>query len=176
MSHDSRVWYHLVLTTYGAWLYGDARGFRTRHHREHIEGDYKHPPPAGMYDELAKRSRESLVQPPVKLTSRLKRVVGMAIKERFEMLGGLVICVAVSGPHVHALVKLPKGKQREWAGLAKKHAWFAARDHGWQGKLWGKRSKAVTIVDRSHQLNAFHYIARHAQQGAWVWKWGDPAP
>ena len=25
-------WVHFVETVYGAWLYGDARGFRTRHH------------------------------------------------------------------------------------------------------------------------------------------------
>ena len=40
-------WFHVTAHTYGAWLAGDARGFRTRHHREHVEGDYKHPPPAG---------------------------------------------------------------------------------------------------------------------------------
>ena len=42
-------WYHCVSTTYGAWLYGDARGFRTRHHRRHVDGDYKHRPPADSY-------------------------------------------------------------------------------------------------------------------------------
>ena len=42
-------WYHVVLTTYGAWLPGDPRGFRTRHHREHVPGDYKAPPPVGMF-------------------------------------------------------------------------------------------------------------------------------
>jgi hypothetical protein len=33
---DLRRWYHIIMSTYGSWLYGDARGFRTRHHREHI--------------------------------------------------------------------------------------------------------------------------------------------
>jgi hypothetical protein len=36
-------WYHIIETTYGAWLYGDQRGFRTRHHREHVDGDDKRP-------------------------------------------------------------------------------------------------------------------------------------
>jgi hypothetical protein len=44
------AWYHIMLTTSGDWLYGDARGFRTRHHREHVEGDYKNPPPPGIYE------------------------------------------------------------------------------------------------------------------------------
>jgi hypothetical protein len=43
------VWYHSITSTYGAWLYGDERGFRTRHHREHVDGDYKSPPPRGLY-------------------------------------------------------------------------------------------------------------------------------
>lgn len=36
--HDFKgAWFHCIATTYGAWLYGDSRGFRTRHHREHVE-------------------------------------------------------------------------------------------------------------------------------------------
>jgi hypothetical protein len=30
--------YHVILATCGAWLFGDARGFRTRHHGKHVEG------------------------------------------------------------------------------------------------------------------------------------------
>ena len=52
-----RAWFHIVLTTYGSWLYGDERGFRTRGHREHVEGDYKRPPTAGLYRHKAQRSR-----------------------------------------------------------------------------------------------------------------------
>ena len=53
-------WFHCTVHTYGAWLHGSARGFRTRHHREHIEGDYKNPPPQGMYDDKLQRSKELL--------------------------------------------------------------------------------------------------------------------
>ena len=49
IADDNRVWYHVVLSTYGSWLYGDKRGFRTRHHREHVDGDYKNPPSLGKY-------------------------------------------------------------------------------------------------------------------------------
>ena len=33
-------WYHVMCHTYGTWLPGDPKGFRTRHHREQVEGDY----------------------------------------------------------------------------------------------------------------------------------------
>jgi hypothetical protein len=36
----SQRWYHVIISTYGGWLHGDPRGFRTRHHRAHVEGDY----------------------------------------------------------------------------------------------------------------------------------------
>jgi triphosphoribosyl-dephospho-CoA synthase len=32
------TWIYFVETVYGAWLHGNARGFRTRHYREHVEG------------------------------------------------------------------------------------------------------------------------------------------
>jgi len=70
--------------------------------------------------------------------------------------------------HGHLLVKLPRGLARAWTGLAKKHAWFVARDAGWQGKLWGIRSRAMDVRGREHQLNAYHYILGHEQEGAWA--------
>jgi hypothetical protein len=166
---DAWYWYHTVLTTYGAWLDGDPRGFRTRHHREHIEGDYKHPPPPGTYRDRERRSRELLQSPEVVLPVGLRQVVGSAIRERLKGLGALVVCIAVGGQHIHILAKMPFAHSRQWMGVAKRHVWFVLRDKGWVGKLWGKRSKAVVIKDRAHQLNSYRYILRHAAQGAWVW-------
>ena len=34
-------WYHCTAHTYGTWLRGDPRGWRARHHREHVDGDYR---------------------------------------------------------------------------------------------------------------------------------------
>jgi hypothetical protein len=81
----------------------------------------------------------------------------------------LLVCVSVSGQHVHYLAKMPYCRPRLWTGYAKRHAWFCLRDRGRVGQLWGKRSKAKPIADRRHQLNADWYILRHAKQGAWVW-------
>ncbi len=168
---DHRTWHHLILTTYGAWLYGDDRGFRTRHHREHVDGDYKQPPPPEMYAHRRQRSQESLKHAPVVMPPLWRAVIGDALRQRLEQLGAFVLCVSVSGQHAHILAKMPSGTARVWSGLAKAHAWHVARSQGWLEKLWARRGKAKPICSRQHQLNVYHYILAHAQDGAWVWKW-----
>lgn len=165
---DTRVWYHVILTTYGAWLYGDSRGFRTRHHREHIEGDYRNPPPIELYARLESRNRESLAQPAVSLDAPWPPLVGEAIHIELSRLGAWLLVIAVVAQHVHMLAKMPVGRQRTWPGRAKRSATLFLHEHGWQGKLWGVRSKAIQIHDRSHQQNAYRYILAHAGQGAWI--------
>jgi hypothetical protein len=167
----SFTWCHIIVTTYGAWLDGDARGFRTRHHREHVEGDYKAPPPRELYAARRQRSIESLKQPAVSLAPEWRPVVGAALVERLQGMGGFVLSAACARQHGHLLAKLPGGTTREWTGLAKRHAWFVARDKGWTGKMWGIRSKGLPIRDRAHQLNVHRYILNHAKEGAWVWEW-----
>ncbi|MCH7990537.1 MAG: hypothetical protein IID46_15455, partial [Planctomycetes bacterium] len=160
-----------ILTTYGSWLYGDERGFRTRHHREHIEGDYKKPPPIEKHATQLKRSQILLKQPPVILPIDMRSVVGLALLVRITNLGGFVLRIAVAGQHVHLLMKIPLNCARSWTGLAKKHAWFVLRDHGWKGKLWGKRGKAIRIRTQDHQQKVYRYIGRHSAEGAWLWTW-----
>ncbi len=173
MPADARSWHHAILTTYGAWLPGDARGFRTRQHREHIEGDYKSPPPAGKYARRERRSQQLLTQDPVVVAAKMWRPIGESLQEKIARLGGWVLCLAVSGQHVHMLVKLPPQFARRWIGQAKKHTTFAMRKHGWQGKLWAVRAKVILVRSRHQQLNTYRYILRHADDGAWVGVWKE---
>lgn len=163
------AWIHITLTVYGAWLYGDPRGFRTRHHREHVEGDYKNPPPAGMYEHQKSRSRRLLKHDAVELPTEWRAIVGQALVTRFVELSAFVLCAACAKQHAHLLVKIPANEARNWSGLAKKHAWFEARANGYVGKLWAKRGHEEPVRDREHQSNAYHYILDHIHEGAWVW-------
>jgi hypothetical protein len=174
MPIDNRLWHHIVVTTYGAWVRGDPRGFRTRHHREHVDGDYKSPPPVGYYANEEAYSRRHLKQGVVSIPRELRSVIGTAIRMRLTELGAMPICVAVAAQHAHMLAKLPLGMAREWTGFAKRHAWFVARDHGWRGKLWAVRSHAKLVRTRSHQLATFRYIVRHRDEGAWIWRIDRP--
>jgi REP element-mobilizing transposase RayT len=177
MSNDDDItpsWFHVILTTYGAWLPGDSRGFRTRHHRDHVEGDYKNPPEVGVYESFALKNREALKHDEISLDSAQRESVGKALKAKLDALSASLIAIAVSRRHIHLLVKLPPKTVRDQIGLAKKRTWFEMRDKGWKTKLWGKRGRFLRVRDREHQLNVFYYILRHAEQGAWAWYYTPP--
>jgi hypothetical protein len=161
-------WYHVVLTTYGNWLPGDQRGFRTRHHRRHVQGDYKNPPKED-HSGLHLHSSSQMTCPSAQLPTDYRETVGIALVERLQSLGGFVLTASVSKTHIHMLVKVPSHEARNWTGLAKKHAWFEMRDAGWKDKLWAKRGKIQPIHNRKHQNYCFAYILRHIHEGAWVW-------
>ena len=163
-------WFHITTHTYAAWLHGDPRGFRTRHHRGHVEGDYKNPPPVGMYRSLHQRSLELLKQPPVKIEHDLREVVARAMVAKLQEYTAQVLVLSVSSNHVHLLAKMPAGPiPKLWLGYAKREATFQLKAVGWQGKLWAKGGKVNPVRDRQHQLNTFEYILRHRGEGAWVW-------
>ena len=67
-------WYHCMGNTHGTWLPGDPRGFRTRHHKEHVEGDYKNPP-VENYEQRLRKSKELMKRDPVYLTVTQRRRV-----------------------------------------------------------------------------------------------------
>lgn len=166
-----RSWFHLILTCYGNWLPGDPRGFRTRHHKQHIEGDYKNPPPKGLYEELHRSSKKSMMQTKVVLSSGHQIMVGDAFLETFKFLNTSVLAIAVHATHVHLQVQFDPKQVRIDCGKAKKNAWYRLREQGWQGKLWAKRGKYQPIQDYQHQKNTYAYILKHSQENAWVWKW-----
>jgi len=168
MAADRRRWHHAILTTYGAWLHGDLRGFRTRHHRTHVDGDYKSPPAVSKYFKLEQLSRDGLAQRPVAFEFEQYWQVAVALDERLRQLGGWVLCIAVLEKHVHILVKVPSASARIWIGHAKRHVTFQLRRSGWNGYVWGKRSGLTLVRSRKQQENTYRYIVRHAAVGAWV--------
>src|SRR5687768_17438019 len=60
-------WYHVTVHVYGSWLRGDPKGWRSRHHREHCEGDYRNPPPTGKYDHLYELSKSLMKRDPIRI-------------------------------------------------------------------------------------------------------------
>ena len=141
-------WYHLILSTYGSWLPGDPRGFRTRHHRFHVEGDYKDPPPPGRYEKMHKQSQHSLrfapvVPPRGSVLGQAARTVGAF--GRWSSAWRLPASICTCSPRCLSTA-ISSGSQRQSVTLGSRC------DHGWKGKLWGQHGKS-SGGDRQHQMN-----------------------
>jgi hypothetical protein len=193
-----RNWFHCSGSTYGTWLPGDPRGWRSRHHREHVEGDYKHPPSTGTYDEIYARSKRSMRREEV-LLDWGHRVVACREMARTLLLHEVeLIDLSVGAAHYHILARFtPVGRERSpglripglprnsridtyellkraarhYVGLAKKNTARALSDAGLvpRGGVWAVRGSLKAINDRQHQPNVVQYIRGHAAAGAAVW-------
>lgn len=162
-------WYHCNGNTYGTWLRGDPRGFRERHHRRHVEGDYRNPPPTGTYDEVLYRSQKLMKQGAIELDASQRTIAANEMVSRLLRDGIELLALAVDDHHFHALGRFPDHRPKHWMGRAKMHASMELREHGLPGTVWARGSRALPIKDRSHQLNVFRYIARHENRKAAVW-------
>ncbi|MEM9413848.1 MAG: hypothetical protein AAGA29_00035 [Planctomycetota bacterium] len=186
-------WYHCVGSTYGTWLRGDPRGFRTFRHREHVEGDYRKPPPAGVWEPVFAERKAKLSHPPVVLDDAQRDCLCRAMVERLMSDEVDAVVLAVASNHFHLLARFPKleaadlkrlnsvtlsdGRDpapRHYLGRARRHASFALSAAGLKpaSQVWADRPKCEPIRDRGHQVNAARYIQGHAKQGAAVWMLG----
>jgi hypothetical protein len=171
-------WYHCMCNTYGTWLRGDPRGWRTRHHREHVEGDYKHPPAPGTWERTYERSLRLMDRAAVHLTRQQRRIAVDTLIATLIFHGIETIAVSLDDHHLHLLARFRDHKPRAWLGIAKKNASRELSDRNLlpEGGIWGKRSKCEPVKDRQHQLAIFRYVLNHARQGAATWNFRQPAP
>ena len=178
-THPWEHWFHCMSGTYGSWLRGDPRGWRERHHRVHVEGDYRNPP---KLDSCAMfhKSKELMKRDAVRLDARLRWIALVAIVESLRQNNVYILVASLDDHHLYLLGKFPEHNPRILLGWAKFHATKAVKRylkaHGSavrfklqlrEGEgIWAKRSKAEPIRDRSHQVNTCGYIAKHGTRGA----------
>jgi hypothetical protein len=178
------AWYHLTSNSYGTWLRGDPRGWRERHHRKHVEGDYKNPPKRGTGDKELQKSKDLMQRAAVRLEKRLRGIALLAIVLTLLGDGMDVIIASLDDHHLHLLARFRDHQPRKRLGWAKFYATKAVKEYishcekthggavGFQLNLkpgeglWAKRSKAIPIKNRSHQLNVVKYVADHRNRGA----------
>ncbi|MCP4247791.1 MAG: hypothetical protein GY778_12150 [bacterium] len=188
-------WYHVNGNTYGTWLRGDPRGWRARHHREHVDGDYKNPPPPGTYDRLHRHSKQLLRRPPVRLTEKARQVAGEVMVRTLQFHKVELVALCVDDHHFHLLARFPKPRDcnpwalrkdgktgiaiaRHYVGIAKKESARALSKAKLvpKGGVWSVRFRCLPIQDRAHQINVVRYIEGHTRHGAAVWTILSPEP
>ena len=180
-------WYHCMSHTYGTWLPGDPRSFRTRHHHEHVDGDYKRPPTADYTRRLA-AARAAMTREPVVLSDAARFAAVEAILHALvEVHQVEVLAVSVDGVHAHVVAKFGCAKlqkptpsrrglrerdpARYFMGIAKERSAKALAAAGLVavGGVWAKRGKIQPVKDRPHLLNVVPYVLEHFHEGAAVW-------
>jgi len=169
-------WYHCNGNTYGTWLRGDPRGWRARHDREHVDGDYKNPP-AQNFAPMYRKSQRLLVKPPVYLTSEQMHVAGSAMAQRLMNTAVEVLSLSLDDHHFHLVARFPSHQPKLIIGRAKQ---YAARvlvcDFGLEAPVWAKGCRCLPISSRAHQVRSVKYDVSHARNGAFVWTFRESAP
>lgn len=175
--HAWNNWFHVVLHTYGTWLRGDPRGWRARHHREHVEGDYKNPPPRGKYDPLHEYSRSLMKRDAVRIDEIVViEFVLEKFRQRLDQYKTPWAIASFDGVHLYCLMQCNERAPRIISGIAKQYATAQLRAHGLAvglnlqlgQSIWAKRSKEKPIADAEHYDDAFNYIHDHALRNAIV--------
>ena len=174
MQFDGELaWFHTTVTTYGAWLPGDPRGFRTRNHREHVEGDYKAPPTID-YSRRQSRSQALMTHSAVTLGRTERFEVTETFLRTLDYYGLDAACIGTAGRHVHVLCKLPPSDGRKVVAGLKRETTRWLKTKGRQGKVWAGRSRIEPIRDCRHWSNTMGYIIRHEMRGGALWVWKGP--
>ena len=169
-------WYHCTAHAYGTWLQDDPKGWRSRHHREHCEGDYKHPPPPGAHDHLFELSKRLMKRDPVRIQRDIRECVLQKMIVRLHEFHCPTSIGSLDGIHAHLLSQCNDRNPRIMIGIAKQYATAQLKAHGLavglnlqlgEG-LWSKGSHPEPIEDERHFDNVHRYIADHANRGAVV--------
>ena len=171
-------WYHCNGNTHGTWLLGDKRGSRTRHHRQHLECDYKNPPPPERDQWLRKRSIKLMKKPPTHLTAEQAKMAGAAMVRRLIDAEIELLSYSLDDHHFHLVARFPEHNPRYYIGLAKQRAAYLLVNHfELIAPVWAKRCQCKPIVDRKHQIRSVNYDIGHEERGAfYVWCLRDPIP
>ena len=172
-------WYHCTGSTYGTWLRGEERGWRSRRHHEHCDRDYKQPPPKGKHQRELEESKRLMKRKRVVLTPAQRefacREFVKALEERDVEVGEF--CVGAKHWHGRLRFRDPvkhRGQNRDANLLIGQAKGKCAREMSRArmiapGGVWAARSRVRPIKNQFHNANVSKYIPDHAKKGAAVY-------
>src|SRR4051794_25693858 len=171
MPAPGKRWRHIIINTRCAWLHGSICGFRSRGHRIHSSGDYKHRPPKEEHEGLRKYHRERSGEP-IEIPIPDRERAGCAFLDRLRKEGCRTLALAVAGRHLHALTEMVdhRASIRAIVGRCKSAATQATT---LRGQLWSEGGEFRLVDDREHQQNAYEYILTRQGSDAWTWSFRD---
>lgn len=149
--------YHVVWTTYGTWLPGDARGWITK-------GQWVvHP----RDPECERRARDRMAEPPVLLTPPQRSLVEQTVTDHCRVRGWGLHAVRARTNHVHVVVTAdrdPAQVRDQFKAWCSRKLSDAAGLTQWVAKNAGRRrwftegGDVEFIDDDEYLLNAVRYV------------------
>jgi len=163
-------WYHCNGSTYGQWLPGDPRGWRSEKHKTHVDGDYQSPPPEDAHISIHQQSKDLLKHTPFTLSFEQRIIACDAWGEALIHYNTQASAICIAATHWHLLVRCPDHQPRIIIGKLKT---WSQKKLGIKRPVWAEKCRCLPISDEKHLLNTKHYILKHQHEGAAV---GHPEP
>jgi hypothetical protein len=175
-------WWLVTWTTYGTWLPGDPRGFRTWRGTEYV-------PPPRRYADPGEETYQRADYADRHATARelAEQAVALAREHQDAALSALLrditeipihaSAIAVGTAHVHLLAKFAERRIRQTAGRLKAAATRAIHeaDPAFRPKrIWAKECHMKSKETELDYRNALNYIKRHIHEGALVHVFSKP--
>lgn len=170
-------WWLITWTTYGSWLPGDPRGFRSRRGREYIPPPRRYAKPGEpVYDfkEYSQRFKEAKedTEACVKLTPLQQRAVMDAVVSEIGAIPVVSAIASVGTTHVHWLAQFGNRPIRTTVGRIKSEATRRLNASGFHGKRpWSKNCDMKSKSTDQEFRSAFHYIRLHTHEGCLIHIW-----
>jgi hypothetical protein len=171
------MWWLITWTTYGSWLPGDPRGFRTRDAKEYVppprryagrgEVAYDKSQYAYRHDEAMARSDESVM-----LTAEQQRLVRDAVVAEIDAIPIVSAIASFGATHVHWLARFDHQSIRPTVGRIKSASTRALNTAGFDGKRpWSKNCHMQSKPTEREFHGAFRYIQRHVDESCLIHIW-----
>jgi REP element-mobilizing transposase RayT len=160
----------ITWTTYGHWLPGDPRGFRTRGAKEFVPPPQRYANGESYEPDKYRRLYEhclSKIKPPIYLNEQQKQIAADAITEVCSKFVSEAV-IAVTKNHAHAFVDLPSNVTVEYfCARAKAVSSLKLSNYGLKGRVWARKYHAKRISDE-HIDEVRRYVHSHNDQNAVV--------
>jgi len=152
MKMGKTLGYMVTFTTYGSWLQGDKRGF------------VKDGKVSEASEELEQANKKRQSSKNVTLKKEQREIVRTAILRRAERIGENVLAISVRSNHVHAVIE-GGGKPIDMVvNRLKTAAYYALREHGFEGKVWTRGYDKRFCFDEKALKNRIKYVNFHKRQ------------
>lgn len=170
-------WWLVTWGTYGSWLPGDPRGFKTWRKREYIPPVFgKAQPGEPVYDPAAfsqrhRRARDSCGDAVI-LCPQDVRLCCQAMVRDLSQISVAPAILSIAPTHCHLVAKFGALKIRSVVGRLKFAASREVHDSGSRmGRIWAKGCHMKSLPRPEAFDEAIRYVADHKSAGALVHQW-----